>query len=79
MRYKKQRDGDSISPYMNRPYKMRCCDCGLVHVLKFRIAKLTKRMKNGYWVGKPARGYKVIFRVFRDEQATAACRRKKKP
>jgi hypothetical protein len=78
LKYKQQKDGDIISPYMNKPYKMKCCDCGLVHTLKFSVRKLTRRMKKGYWVGKKVSGYKVVFQAFRDERATAASRRKKR-
>lgn len=78
MRYKPVHDGEWVSPRMSpHTYKMRCCDCGLVHLLKFKVAKLTKRMKDGYWIGKPAKGYKVTFQAFRDVRATAAIRRKK--
>lgn len=65
MRYKQQYCGDMVRPVMNG-YKMRCCDCGLVHVLDFFVVR---------W----GRGHKVKFRVRRDNRATAATRRKKAP
>lgn len=36
MKYTQAKDGDWIQP-IRRGYKMACCDCGLVHVLNFRI------------------------------------------
>jgi hypothetical protein len=62
-RYKKAKDGEWIKP-VRRGYKMQCCDCGLVHVIDFKLIP---------W----AAGKKVIFRARRDERATAACRRSK--
>jgi hypothetical protein len=44
---------------------MMCCDCGLVHVVDFRI-RFDKR-------GRPV----VEFRADRDKRATAAARRRK--
>lgn len=46
---------------------MRCCDCGLVHKIDFRMVKY----------GNDKR--KIQFRVFRDVRATNAIRRTRKP
>lgn len=62
MRYKQQYSGDLVRPVM-KGYKMRCCECGLVHVLDFFVVR---------W----GRGHKVTFRARRDNRATAAIRRK---
>lgn len=62
MKYKVHQDGDLVQPKM-KGYKMRCCDCGLVHVLDFSVIKHGK-------------GHKVQFTVKRDNRATAASRRK---
>lgn len=35
-KYEQAYDGDWIQPIMKK-YKMRCCDCGLVHTVDFRI------------------------------------------
>lgn len=43
-------------------YRMMCCDCGLVHVLDFKVIR---------W----GRGHKIKLRAFRHERATAAARR----
>jgi hypothetical protein len=64
MRYKQQFDGDVVKPIM-RGYKMKCCDCGLVHVLDF-------------FVFHHGRGHKIEFKVKRDNRATAASRRKRR-
>lgn len=37
MRYHAVQDGEWVQPNMRR-YYMKCCDCGLVHRLVFRIA-----------------------------------------
>lgn len=56
-------EGQWIPP-VRRNYRMRCCDCGLVHKINFKLIP--------YGSGK-----KIIFQAFRDERATAACRRQK--
>lgn len=61
-RYPKIFDGEWVRPIM-KGYRMRCCDCGLVHVLDFKIIPYGK-------------GRKIKFRAYRDERSTAACRRK---
>lgn len=63
MRYKPAKDGEWIRPVM-KGYRMACCDCGLVHVLDFKVIK---------W----AAGHKVKFKASRDNRATARRRAKK--
>lgn len=63
MRYKTQKNGEFVRPMM-KGYKMRCCDCGLVHVIDFHVIR---------W----GRGHKVLFQAWRDTRATAAIRRAK--
>lgn len=60
-RYKKPKAGEWVRP-IKRGYKMACCDCGLVHKMEFAHIPYGS-------------GRKVIFRVWRDERATAAIRR----
>jgi hypothetical protein len=36
MKYHQQKDGEWIQ-LIGRKWKIRCCDCGLVHKLNFRI------------------------------------------
>lgn len=38
MTYTKPQDGQWVQP-IKRGYKLRCCDCGLVHRMDFRIVK----------------------------------------
>ena len=38
MRYNKVNDGDIVRPKMSG-WKLMCCDCGLVHQMKFRVIK----------------------------------------
>ncbi len=37
-RYPDVKDGEWVQP-IRRGYKMRCCDCSLVHTIDFRIHK----------------------------------------
>lgn len=61
MKYDELEDGVWIHP-VKRGYKIRCCDCGLVHKMDFEHVPYGRRQK-------------IIFRVFRDNNATAAVRR----
>lgn len=63
-KYDKPKAGDWIEPRRRKGYKLACCDCGLVHVVNFRIV-------NPKWK-------KIQFQVFRDNRATAAMRREDK-
>lgn len=51
MKYTPVKNGEWISP-IKKGYKMKCCDCGLVHVLEF------KHIPYG-------NGKKIIFRAWR--------------
>lgn len=62
MKYPSPKAGEWVRPKM-KGYKMMCCDCDLVHRIDFKVIR---------W----GRGHKVTFRVFRDNRATAAARRK---
>ena len=44
MRYIQAIDGEWIRPKM-RGYRMRCCDCSLVHVVDFRIVGMKVEMR----------------------------------
>jgi hypothetical protein len=50
--------GEWVQPEMEG-YKMRCCDCGLVHRIDFRVT----------------RGRHVQLRAWRDARATSQVRR----
>jgi len=64
MKYQRPEEGERVQP-VKRGYKFACCDCGLVHRMDFDHVK---------W----GRGRKIVFRVWRDERATAAVRREMK-
>lgn len=51
VRYPTVQNGEWVRPVM-KGYRMKCCDCGLVHRIEFRVIR---------W----GRGHKVIFRAFR--------------
>jgi len=38
MRYKQIYSGEWVQP-KRKGYRMKCCDCGLVHILDFRLLK----------------------------------------
>ena len=63
MRYKQQHDGDVVRPQM-KGYRIKCCDCGLVHRMDFFVVKC-------------GRGHEVRFKVWRDKRATANARKRK--
>lgn len=42
MRYKQQYDGEWIRP-RRKNYYMKCCDCGLVHRIDFRLVGTKNR------------------------------------
>lgn len=76
MRYTRPKALEWVYPVMDG-YRLRCCDCGLVHNVDFQVIKKSRTNKAGYFVAKPAAGW-VSFRVTRNERATAATRRRKK-
>lgn len=42
MNYHQAKDGEWIRPRMAR-YLMKCCDCGLVHAMEFRVTKAVNK------------------------------------
>ena len=70
-RYVQRYDGDVIAATPSRKKthhaKIRCCDCGLVHVFTFATVKDERGRERLFYTAK------------RDVRATAASRRKKKP
>lgn len=66
MRYNKPKAGEWVKP-RPRGYKLACCDCGLVHKMDFIVLH--------FHTAKRIPFAKVLFRVFRDNRATAAMRR----
>ena len=79
MKYKQEYDGEPVFPEMDG-YKMRCCDCGLVHKIDFRAVKIVKRFDNGTFAYKTldTEKYGVELTAWRDNRATSAIRRAKK-
>ena len=64
--YEEPKAGEWVQP-VPRGYKLRCCDCGLVHTIDFRVVKWAEGKRT-----------KVQFRAYRDQRATAAIRREAK-
>lgn len=61
MRYDKPEPGTWVNPVKNG-YKFMCCDCGLVHRMEFKHVP--------YGLGR-----RIMFRVWRDNRATASARK----
>lgn len=64
-----------IAPSMHEPFRMSCCDCGLVHDILFRVAQETRRVGPRGWEGKFVKGLKVVMKARRNERATGQKRR----
>ena len=62
MKYQQEYDGKWIHP-QKKGYKMMCCDCGLVHKVEFQHFPY-------------GNGIAIHYRVWRDNRATAASRKK---
>lgn len=67
MRYYSPKKWEWVQP-IKRGYKMRCCDCGLVHTMNFRVV-VQVVLKSGQI------RHKVQFQAARNNRATAAVRR----
>lgn len=68
-------DDELITPTMDE-YKLGCCDCGLVHRLKFRAIRVLEEKDNGdfeYEELEP-KEYRVVFSGQRDSKSTSALR-----
>lgn len=39
VKYEEVLDGEWIEPKPQKGHKMACCDCGLVHIINFRVRK----------------------------------------
>ncbi len=55
--------GEWVQP-VPRGYLLKCCDCGLVHRLDFRVLRLNKRRNRMTIQGS---AYKVQFRAYRED------------
>ena len=54
-KYAKVHDGDWVCP-VRKGYRMKCCDCGLVHVIDFKLVR-----RKG--------GKSIFFRAFRKRRS----------
>lgn len=63
---KDKRWSDWQYPVMTN-YRMKCCDCGLVHVINFNAMKVIKAYKNGVKLREflPKKDYVVAFKIRR--------------
>ena len=51
------KSGQWVKPYMHG-FHMKCCDCGLVHVIDFAVVDSAEE--------KITNGYRVMFRTYRE-------------
>lgn len=84
MKYRKhvaQDDGFSEPVFPTAVFRMACCDCGLVHTMRFSVVEVTTTHPDGSFeisdAPAPER-YRVMFRAARNNRATAAMRRWRK-
>lgn len=65
VKYTQVKDGDRIRPTPQQGHRMRCCDCGLIHVVDFYV--------------RSVKGKRIVeFVARRDNRATANARRAKR-
>lgn len=79
--YSAQEDGFSPPVFPVAVYRMACCDCGLVHMMRFSVVEVTATHPDGSFEisDEPAPAkYRVMFRAARNNRATAAMRRWRK-
>jgi nitrate/TMAO reductase-like tetraheme cytochrome c subunit len=68
---------DWVMPVMEG-YRMACCDCGLVHEMKFAVVKVVSKSRDGtkkLAAADPT--HEVLFKARRHNRATAQHRRHK--
>lgn len=61
MKYKIHEDKEWVRP-IRKAYKTMCCDCGLIHIVDFKLLKQGKKNT-------------ILFRSKRDNRATGQARR----
>jgi hypothetical protein len=73
-------DGWSDWLHIRPVYRMRCCDCDLVHNIEIKAHKKSRsKAAPGYVTfGKEVRGLAFALRASRNNRATAQCRRARK-
>lgn len=67
-----------IPPTPNKPYRLGCCDCGLVHDTEFQVVEVLEHTsKDTFHHGPPLdpTKYRVLFRARRNNRSTAQLRR----
>jgi hypothetical protein len=66
-----------ITPIM-RGYRLGCCDCGLVHNVRFRVLRVTRRYGKGVFASTlcaRTKNLRVEMKISRNERATSQMRR----
>ena len=68
MRYKIWKDGEAHYPVMNG-YLQKCCECGDVHKLGFKVVKVTKVNDDGTWEFKEmnSKKYRIEVTAYRKQ------------
>ena len=63
-----------IQPRMDK-YHMACCDCGLVHTIKFQVRQITSEDEQGVYSTRVG-GFLVWFKAKRANGLTKALRKR---
>jgi hypothetical protein len=81
-RYRKHSAGTDgwsaeVYPVMHKPYRMACCECGLVHDIRFKVNRVTARHTGGSFDCEELdpEEYRVSMQVRRNNRSTAQLRR----
>lgn len=64
IKYDTPKPGEWLAP-KRKGYRLMCCDCGLTHIVNFRIAH--QKLRRGL--------NEIQIQIFRDNRATSARRR----
>lgn len=61
------------------PFRLACCDCGLVHEMEFRAIEIEQAYANGVKIGRilPPGTFQVEFRARRAARLTATQRKRR--
>lgn len=58
-----------------RGYRWACCDCGLIHNMDFRVLRVYGHVGKNILMAKVVSGFRIEFRVKRNNRATGQMRR----
>jgi hypothetical protein len=73
--YPQVQPNEEVFPQM-QGYRMACCDCGLVHVMNFRVVEVVGQADEVYSVAEPdnAEALRIVLTATRDDEETERIR-----